>query len=218
MTVHSDILQLTSYVVSTDPKISVIPGFLTVEECEALINLSEKIGFTRSLVGRGKYALNDDDKSSMFLNQYSENRTSSSVHLVRSMDEALIGPIHERLSALAKMPTNQLEDLIVVKYEPGQFFRPHHDGVFRPYTVFLYLNDLPPDSGGETRFPALGLRIRPRMGAAVVWGNTVSSRNEDGTFSTVEDERLVHEALPPTIGNVKYGVNCFFNEHPMTIH
>lgn len=213
MVIDAGALQLTSYIISTDPKISIIPGFLSDKECDDLITLSESVGFTRSLVGRGKYAEHDEDKSSTFQNQYSDNRTSSSVNVSRSLNETLITPIEQRLAALVKMPENHLEDLIVVKYEPGQFFGTHHDGNFRPYTVFLYLNDLP--GGGETRFPELRIRVRPRKGAALVWANTVTTVHEDGTSSTTGDMRLVHEALPPDDGCVKYGVNCFFNEHIM---
>jgi prolyl 4-hydroxylase len=210
MTIQAEIL--TSFVVSTDPKIAIVPGFLTPDECETLITLAESIGFTRSLVGRGSYSTDTDDKSSSFENQFSDNRTSSSVHLSPTLYTTLLAPIKHRLSALIKMPTEHLEDLILVKYEEGQFFKPHHDGLFRPYTVFIYLNDLPPDGGGETRFPQLGLRIRPRKGAAVVWKNSMDVESPLGTIRTVEDTRLVHEALPPV--GVKYGVNCFFNEHP----
>jgi hypothetical protein len=55
-----------------------------------------------------------------------------------------------------------------VRYEPGQFNRLHHDGVFRPRTVFVYLNDLPDDDDGETYFPRLGLKITPTQARGTV--------------------------------------------------
>jgi prolyl 4-hydroxylase len=207
MTVNQDVLQLTSYVVSTDPKISIVPGFLSDWECDQLITLSESLGFQRSLVGRGKYAMTEEDKSSTLLNEYSENRTSSSVDLSRQNQRELMDPIEARLAGLTKLPVEHLEDLMVVKYQPGQFFGPHHDGIFRPATVFIYLNDLPESGGGETRFTNLGIRIKPRKGTAVYWRNIDEMGNEDS--------RLVHEALPPADGAIKYGVNCFFNQHAM---
>ena len=48
-----------------------------------------------------------------------------------------------------------------VRYEPGQYNRVHHDGVFRPRTVFIYLNDIAEDGEGETYFPRLGLKFTP---------------------------------------------------------
>ena len=205
-------IKLTSYIVSVDPKISVIPNFLSLEECEHLIALSEKTGFVRSLVGRGSYALYSEDKSSELENVYSENRTSSSVTIPDTHNDETVSTIELRLSGLVGLPLSQLENLVVVKYESGQHFGSHHDGIFRPFTVFIYLNDLPDGGGGETRFNELGLRIKPRMGTAVMWQNSLM----DEVFSEpVEDMRLVHEGLPTSVGVTKYGVNCFFNYHIM---
>lgn len=204
-------LQFTSYVVSTDPKISVIPDFLTPEECCHFINLAEKIGFTRSLVARGAYASDADDQSEFFINAKSKNRTSLSVTLEPATDE-LVANVEARVAGLVKLPLETLEKLVVVKYEPGQFFKPHSDGAFRRSTVFLYLNGVPRDSGGETRFPQLGLRIRPIAGGAVVWRNNV----RDPTNGELkEDPRVEHEGLPTIGDTVKYGINCFFNEKVM---
>ena len=188
-------LQLTSYVVCLEPKISVLPNFLSPEECTHLIDLAEQVGFSQSLVGRGSYS-----NSSSFSNQISTNRTSQSVTLDPRADR-VVSEIELRLAGLVGLPVEHLESLVVVKYLPGQLFNDHHDGTFRSHTVFLYLNQVA--AGGETRFPNLGLRIKPSMGAAVLWRNTML----DGS----EDSRTVHAGLPPE-GCVKFGVNCFFNQ------
>jgi prolyl 4-hydroxylase len=200
---------LTSYVVSQDPKISIVPEFLNPEECMHLIQLGEGQGFQRSLVGRGFYTTKEADASEGFENVPSESRTSQSVTLLPSHD-SLVAFIEAKLCGLVDLPLDNLESLVLVKYEPGQVFRAHHDGIFRSKTVFIYLNDLPENAGGETRFPDINLRIRPRAGTAVVWSN--SQRLENGTL--VQDDRLLHEGLPP-IGCVKYGVNSFFNYNEM---
>jgi prolyl 4-hydroxylase len=197
-------------VISTDPKISIIPGFLLPDECDHIVNLAESKGFSRSLVGRGKYSIGED-KSEGLSNVYSDNRTSTSVNLDQGHDE-ILSVIEHRLSGLVKIPLEFLESLVVVKYEPGQYFGPHHDGLFRPYTVFIYLNDVDPTGGGETRFTNLALSIKPHKGAAVVWRNTKTVDCAEGGSKEVEDDRVVHEALPPLDGKIKYGVNCFFNE------
>ncbi|CUA71038.1 hypothetical protein RSOLAG22IIIB_04430 [Rhizoctonia solani] len=57
-----------------------------------------------------------------------------------------------------------------LRYSPGQFFRKHCDGNYHDpesghisyYTLQLYLNDIPPEQGGSTRFWG------PRIPAAVV--------------------------------------------------
>merc|ERR1712135_89899 len=76
-----------------------------------------------------------------------------------------------RLARVAGLPVEQLERLNMVRYSPGEYFNEHYDGKFRPRTVFIYLNDLPDADEGETLFPHLGLRFRPRCGAAVMWSN-----------------------------------------------
>ena len=202
-------LVLTSYVISQDPKISVVPEFLTSEECMHLITLGESLGFTRSLVGRGSYTTDREDMAEEFENVASESRTSLSVILNPCHDEVVVF-IETKLCALVNIPVENLESLVLVKYEPGQVFKGHHDGIFRSKTVFIYLNDLPENGGGETRFPVIGMRIRPRAGTAVVWSN--SHKLEDGSLE--QDDRLMHEGLPP-VDCIKYGMNCFFNYSTM---
>ena len=202
-------LTLNSYVVSADPKISVVPEFLSRDECRHIIELAEGESFQRSLVGRGKYTAATPDLSSELKNHFSENRTSSSVTL-NPYHDRVVELIEHRLAGLVKMDVNHLESLVVVKYEPGQFFKQHLDGMFRLATVFIYLNDLPGDAGGETYFTSLRMRVKPRVGTAVVWNNS----SYDADMNLVEDTRLLHEGLPP-IGCTKYAVNCFFNQCSM---
>jgi prolyl 4-hydroxylase len=202
-------ISLTSYVVHEDPKVSLIPEFLSPDECNHLINMGESLEFRPSLVGRGAYAHDSLDKSERFENVPSINRTSLSVILKPSHD-SVVALVEAKLVGLVGLPLSQLESMVLVKYEPGQVFKEHHDGIFRPFTVFIYLNDLPSDAGGETRFPAIGLRIKPRAGTAVLWRNS----HLDVNGSIIEDHRLVHEGLPPR-NCIKYGVNCFFNYNQM---
>lgn len=199
------VIKLTGYVVSVDPKITVIPDFVSASECDYFISLGESIGFSESLVGRGASDAYEYEKSRALSNQVSPNRTSLSVTLPTSHSDEAIHLLEHRLAQITNLPVSHLESLVVVKYMPGQFFRSHHDGSFRPYTVFVYLNDVA--EGGETRFEQLQLRVRPRKGTAVVWSNIKIS----DSGKCVSDDRMVHEALPP-VDCVKYGINCFFNE------
>merc|ERR1719159_1442903 len=118
----------------------------------------------------------------------------------------IVARIEERVAKVTGVPADHVEKLNMVRYRPGEFFKVHHDGVHRPATLFLYLNDVPESEGGETEFPYLGIRVRPKKGSAVVWKNIT----EDGQM----DERLIHQGLPPKSG-IKYGVNCFVNEAPL---
>jgi prolyl 4-hydroxylase len=192
----------TRLVVHKDPEISLIPDFIDDDEVEHLLKLTED-KWAPSVVGSGVYKTNDESKD--LSNKSSQNRTSYSCSL-RSGQSPIVKAIEERLSFVAGMDVDYLERLNMVRYAPGQFFNKHHDGRFRPKTIFLYLNDLPDGDGGETFFPNLGVKFTPRKGCAIMWSNT---QRPD-----VEDFRMVHQGLPPkTI--VKYGVNCFFNAKPV---
>jgi len=183
-----------TYTVHEDPRVSVFPHFLSDAEVDAILSLCEGHWEASGIAdSAGTYA------------DASGNRTSCSAILDWAQTPA-ISKIEERVAGLAGLSVNQLEGLVGVRYMPGQFFGLHHDGRQRPVTVFIYLNDLPDDDEGETRFPMLGLRITPRRGAAVMWSNC----RPDGS----EDMRLCHHAVPPKT-SVKYGVNCFFYEFPL---
>jgi len=194
--------KLMSYIVREDPKIYVVPNFVSDLEAAHLLELAEE-EWTPSSVGAGTYKTNNESKD--LKNQQSVNRTSYSA-MLRSAQTDMVTSIEMRLAALAGIEIDYLERLNMVRYAPGQFFNKHHDGRFRPVTVFIYLNDLPDGDNGETFFPELGLKFKPVKGCAVMWRNTVGFQQDD--------LRTVHQGLPPKT-MWKYGVNCFFNEKPM---
>lgn len=189
---------LRSFVVHEEPRMVAVPQFLSSEECAHLCELAEG-GWIRSLVG--KFADPSAGQTDTVATTEAQTRTSSSCPL-RPAQTAIVQRIELRLAQLAKLPIETLERLVVVRYEPGQEFTVHHDGKFRPITIFLYLNELPDNAGGDTFFPHLGFSFVPRTGCAVMWPNA----QPDGK----EDSRMVHAGRPPTVG-VKFGVNCFFN-------
>lgn len=193
---------LKSYVVHLAPTISVVPHFLTDAEVEHLLELSKDY-WEPSVVGHGVYKTDDEAKD--LTNKFSPNRTSYSC-MLKSSHTRTVESIEHRLAHLAGIDVDYLERLNMVRYSPGQLFNRHHDGRFRPKTVFIYLNDLPDNDSGETLFPELGVKIVPRKGCAVMWSNVLSKG--------VEDPRTEHLGLPPRTGT-KYGLNCFFNEKPL---
>jgi prolyl 4-hydroxylase len=192
---------LKSYLVSKDPKIWLVPNFVSDFEADHLLELAEG-KWVPSTVGAGVYKTNDESKD--LSNKQSENRTSMSC-MLKSAQDSTVEAIELRLAAIAGMQVDYLERLNMVRYAPGTFFNKHHDGRFRPLTVFLYLNDLPEGDGGETFFPELKLKFKPSKGGAVMWENT-----KDG----VEDMRMVHYGLLPRTAT-KVAVNCFFNDKPV---
>jgi prolyl 4-hydroxylase len=188
--------------VHKDPEIFIVPCFIEDEEIQHLIGLAEK-AWVPSTVGRGVYKTGNVEED--LKNTKSNNRTSYSC-MLRSTETTMVAHVEHRLAALANLDVTYLERLNMVRYFPGQYFNEHHDGNFRPKTVFVYLNDLEDEEGGETMFTNIGVQIRPRKGCAVMWSNL----GPDGK----EDLRMIHRGVAPLTG-VKYGVNCFFNDRPI---
>ena len=110
---------------------------------------------------------------------------------VRTSDGAVIGPtretlvvqaINRRLAAATGTDWRQGEALSVLRYRPGQQFRPHVDALpstrnQRVRTVLVYLND--GFDGGATHFVGNGLRVTPRTGSAVVFDNVGADGKAD---------------------------------------
>lgn len=184
-----------------NPEIFYIPELLTDAECDHLIEICRG-RWERSKTSTG-YATADPREYSSI---NSANRTSFSVPL--EAGETLGVEIVERLvAAFADMNLENLEPLVIVRYEPGQCFKAHHDGGFRPKTLLLYLNDV--EEGGETSFENLGFCITPAKRAGVLWANAFPGTN-------MIDPRMLHAGLPPSKGT-KYVVNCFFNKDPVRL-
>lgn len=125
-------------------------------------------------------------------------------HPVRTSDGAVIGPTREtlvvralnhRIAMASGMAVDQGEPLAILRYAPGQQYRPHLDSIAgarnqRVRTVLIYLND--GFAGGETHFPELGLTVEPRLGDAIMFDNV----HPDGR----PDARSRHAGLPVTRG------------------
>eukprot|EP00927_Polykrikos_kofoidii_P024355 TRINITY_DN22160_c0_g1_i1.p1 TRINITY_DN22160_c0_g1~~TRINITY_DN22160_c0_g1_i1.p1 ORF type:complete len:466 (+),score=76.24 TRINITY_DN22160_c0_g1_i1:126-1523(+) len=191
------------YVVSQDPEMKVVPHCFSDVECDHLLGLV-KGHWVPSLVGSSASAV--PGKSGSIKNNLSKNRTSWSCQ-TRYAQTAILERLEHRLASVAGVPVSQLERFNMVRYSPGELFNEHHDGKFRPRTVFVYLNDLPEEDGeGDTFFPFLGVSFKPRKGTAVIWSNALPCGKEDS--------RMMHAGRAPRIG-VKYGANCFFNDQEL---
>merc|ERR1711935_1271907 len=88
--------------------------------------------------------------------------------------------ILERIGNLTGIPETNGEHMQLLKYEPGQYYKPHYDHIehqvegrhgVRILTVFLYLNDA--EEGGATHFDELDLTVEPKIGRALIWPNTI---------------------------------------------
>lgn len=178
-----------------------ISNFISKKDCDAIIKMIDA-NHTRSSVAGG------GSKKS----QYQETRTSSTSNL--DDNNPLIKRIKKRIAKKLGLNINQGESLQGQLYEPGQFFKPHNDFFVgdsynnhclasgnRIHTFMVYLNI--PEEGGETDFPQLNKKVKPKVGKAVSWPNM-----KDGQ---VIPETL-HEGTEVTKGK-KYIITSWWREN-----
>lgn len=150
------------------PRVVVLGGLLSDEECDGLIQMARP-RMARSLTVQtqtGGEELNPD-------------RTSQGMFFQRGESE-LIARIEARIARLVRWPVDHGEGLQVLHYRPGAEYKPHYDyfdpdepgtptilqrGGQRVGTLVMYLNQ--PEQGGGTTFPDVGLEVAPVRGNAV---------------------------------------------------
>jgi prolyl 4-hydroxylase len=190
--------------VISSPKMEIIEQFISPSEIKELLDMV-KHKFRRSEV----VLLNGSQIPD-------KDRTSFSVFLQKG-ETPLIKTLEQRASQATGIPLENLEPLQVVRYEHGQFYKPHFDYLpvtdavrrngQRKATVFVYLNDMPPqETGGGTHFPELNITIKPECGNAAFWMN----QTPDGNV----DPRTLHGGQTiERLETVKYGMNIWFRDH-----
>lgn len=192
----SDFSQYEPQALNSDPYILQFENLVNQEEASALIARCEG-RFDRSMAG----------------DQISSVRTSSQCWCDDTegcIDNPIVRRVTERMMNITQLPVENAEYFQILQYEPGQFYRAHHDqqtahwtpqGV-RVYTFFIYLSDV--EAGGGTRFNDLGLVVTPKLGRAILW----PSVREDDVIKG--EMRTHHEALPVEKG-IKYAANLWMH-------
>lgn len=112
-------------------------------------------------------------------------RNSQTCWLYKGTDH-IIDQIIQRGADIAKLPFENCEDLQVVKYNSGGFFKEHNDSCFedsenckafvnrgghRVATILVSLSDKNEYEGGETRFSILDKNYKLDKGNAVIFYN-----------------------------------------------
>ncbi|WP_246022728.1 2OG-Fe(II) oxygenase [Cognatilysobacter terrigena] len=156
---------------ATDPDIAQFDGLLSVDECRLLVASAQPMlrpSQVHSPDGR------DVGRESL--------RTSSDASFDPLMEDFALRLVQLRMAAAAGSELVDAEQLIVLRYEPGQEYRRHRDYLppdaierdgpqagNRRRTICAYLNT--PAEGGATDFPAREVRVEPQAGRAVVFDN-----------------------------------------------
>jgi len=188
-----------------DPDIYVVEDFLSIDECNLLINAGKEN------LRKAEVITKDDVISS-----YHKGRTNSHSWIKHDANPD-IHEISKRFSILAQMTIRSAEDFQLVRYEKNQEYQPHFDAFFsdtkegahhmknggqRVLTVLAYLNNV--DSGGETIFPNLDISIKPHVGSVLVFENCKKN-------STEPHPNSLHGGAP-VISGEKWAINLWFRE------
>lgn len=157
---------------SANPFVAVVDNFFDASLAQEVIALAEG-AFHRAKVvdGKGGHAEQDSrTNESAVIDQWSDNTMTRLVNAV---------------AGLVRLPSQNAEPCQLLRYRGDQKFDVHPDafddspggrdciaqGGQRLFTTICYLNDVP--KGGETEFPHLKLRITPKLGRVLIFGNTV---------------------------------------------
>jgi len=192
------------------PWVATFETFLTDEECDRLIELGDNRGFERSTnVGKMKF-------DGTIEQEVSTTRTSKNTWCQEECwNDPLTQEIVERMANVTGVPLINQEQLQLLNYQVGQFYKQHHD--FIPHhvdrqqgprilTFFLYLNDV--EEGGGTKFNKLDIIVTPKRGMGLLWPSVL---NED---LNLKDGRTEHEAMAVIKGQ-KYAANAWIHLRDM---
>lgn len=169
---------------SDAPEVLLFKALLTVDECQYLIE-SATPSFQPSVVV---------DPASGQMRAHPV-RTSEYASFPWIDETPAIHAINQRLAAASGTPAENGEPLQILRYAPGQEYRPHHDALphtdnQRILTMLVYLNDA--YEGGETIFLKTGLRVKGAIGDALLFRNA----DEQGR----PDPDAQHAGLPVRAG------------------
>jgi len=185
-------------------EIKEIDDFLTPQECELITQLSSDKLFKSRV-----YSATADVESNV--------RDSEQCWLKNDAHE-LIRKISERVAAITETKIEDQEELQVVKYKPGGYYRPHYDACDwrkencdrfngdkgpRFITFIIYLND--DFECGETEFVNLQKKFQPIERASILFYSLDKKREQCHPYS-------LHQGNPVILGN-KYIVNIWMRQN-----
>ena len=172
-------------ILSRDPLVVRHTGLFTPAECLYLRQIAERRFAPALIFHEGRQCFVADPL-----------RTSETASFPFISEWPAVHALNRRLAAASGSDVRQGEPLQVLRYTPGQEYRPHLDAIpglgnQRVLTFLVYLSD--DYEGGETDFPELPLRFRGALGTGLLFGNALP----DGR----PDPRMRHAGLPVRSGS-----------------
>ena len=185
---------------TADQRIVRFSDFLTPAECELI---------ARTAAPRLEPAMIVDSETGR--SQPHQVRTSDATVISPTIENLVIRAINLRIAAATGTDVRQGEALTILRYRPGQEYKPHLDALGRTsndrmMTLLIYLNE--GFVGGDTCFPLYDLKVRPRAGEAIAFYNL----RDDGTA----DKRMQH-AGAPVVQGVKWVATRWIRARPFDV-
>lgn len=168
---------------SDDPDVVRFAGLFTAAECDYLMRASGN-AFEPSMVYDSSRRLVRD-----------QIRTSDGATIHWLIEDPAVVALNRRIAAVSGSAYQDGEALALLRYSPGQEYRPHFDFVTaaanrRLQTALVYLND--GYEGGETQFVRTGLSVKGGAGDMVLFRN----EGADGGPNPLSE----HAGMPVTAG------------------
>ena len=171
--------------ISADPHIELVVGLFSPAECRYLQLLAQPWLEPAMIYATTGEGVRDP------------HRDSDNMVIAPMTEDLVVQAINRTIAKASDTQVPWGEPLHVLRYAPGQQYRPHHDAhAFAPVeqrrvaTALLYLNDA--YEGGETNFPELGITVRGGVGDLLIFHNLDAAK--------LPDPRMIHAGLPITSG------------------
>ncbi|MGJ8563158.1 MAG: 2OG-Fe(II) oxygenase [Alphaproteobacteria bacterium] len=159
-----------------NPNVETLGGVLSSLECDYLVAVSSSLMQPSKVV--------DAEAATAARAQY---RTSDGAVLLPASMDVVSALLQRKLSFAAGIPPENGEFITLLRYRPGQEYRPHHDfleedaGDYskvkacgqRSHTLLTYLNE--GYTGGKTAFPKLDISVKGARGQGLLFQNTAAS-------------------------------------------
>lgn len=183
VTCEHRLAQIQPKIISHNPYIALYPSLFSTAECKYLAMVAAP------WLEEARVTMNGGT-------QFQGMRDADSSAISHLTEDLVIQRINRCIAAATGTRPTWGEPLNVLRYNPGQQYRAHHDGrgpgdgTTRVMTALIWLNEQ--FEGGETEFPTLNIRVRGGVGDMLVFRNV----HADGA----QDDRLIHAGLPVTHG------------------
>ncbi len=156
---------------SATPSISLFRNLLSAGECRFLVELAE---------ARLKPALIFHEGQRRFVVDPLRDSDAAGFPIV--LEWPFVHALNRRIATASGTDVAQGEPLQVLRYAPGQQYRPHLDAVAgianqRIWTALVWLNE--DYEGGETLFLDLDLSVKGRQGDLLVFANALRDGRPD---------------------------------------